>query len=251
MIPHITSLQHNLVKHSVKLRENRAYRHEQRTLILYGNKLIKEVCKVCPAKRIWVSNQAQVDYYIRLAQEIILTSEEVIKKMAGVISAKEVAAEVPLPQLTLPNELKYLLVLDGLSDPGNIGTLIRTALALGWDAIYLIGNSVDPFNDKAIRAAKGATFHIPLLSGSHKELLQLVENHQLTLLAADSNGTEPFSLKKGLTKIALVLGNESHGPSPAIKDHSQVITIPMVDKVDSLNVAIAGSILLYNLRHFV
>jgi TrmH family RNA methyltransferase len=137
-------------------------------------------------------------------------------------------------------------VLDRISDPGNLGTLLRTALALGWEGAFLTPHSADPFNDKAIRASKGACFFLPLQEGSYEELEELLKENQITAYVADLKGTSLPNLKVK-HPLALILGNESLGPSAWAKQHGSAISIPMKKDVESLNVASAGAILMYEL----
>ncbi len=139
---------------------------------------------------------------------------------------------------------KYFLILDSLSDPGNLGTLFRTALALGWDGIWLTPGTVDPFNDKALRAARGATFCLPFAWKTREEIIEATKKGALTLYTADIEG-KPLHTISPRPPLALILSSESHGPQ---NWPSEKITIPMQPHVESLNVASSGAILLYTLR---
>jgi RNA methyltransferase, TrmH family len=149
-----------------------------------------------------------------------------------------------MPPLGNLNNKNFILALDGISDPGNLGTILRTALALGWDGVFITSNSTDPFNEKALRAAKGATFRLPILCGSWEELEQLIKKNNLHVFIADMQGS---ALNKEViqTPLVLILGNEAHGASAFLKKHYHSISIPISDKMESLNVAIAGGILMH------
>ena len=140
-----------------------------------------------------------------------------------------------------------IVVLDALADPGNVGTILRTAVALGWDGAFLTPNTADPFNDKALRAARGAPLFLPLRQGSLEELTELVRSNKMTVYVADVEGKElqEASFKKPL---ALVLGHETLGPSAQAKELGQAITIPMESSMESLNVASAAAIIMYQMR---
>jgi TrmH family RNA methyltransferase len=143
---------------------------------------------------------------------------------------------VQKPSFQQLNNKNKLIAFDGLQDPGNLGTLLRSALAFGFEGAILLNNCCDPFNDKALRAARGATFVLPL----QKEGIEEMSSYPL--LIADLEGKEPRQLPP-LQKFILVMGNEAHGPSKDLKGTK--ITLPMHNNVESLNVAIAGSILMY------
>jgi TrmH family RNA methyltransferase len=135
-------------------------------------------------------------------------------------------------------------VLDRVADPGNLGTLLRSAQAFGWDGVYLIDGCCDPFNDKALRAAKGATFALPYAQGSF-DRLQTLGSWQL--MVADLKGRPPEQVAVG-GPLALVLGNEAAGVQEAIRKQGTAVTLPTAAAVDSLNVSVAGGILMYLFR---
>lgn len=178
------------------------------------------------------------------AEEVFLTTPPVLKKLIGLPSYEPIAAEFPLPT---PSELEGagpLLVLDAIRDPGNMGTLLRTALGMGWQGVFLLPTCVDPFHDKVIRASRGALFQLPWRQGDWRELLLFQKKQALKLYVADIEGTP---LKKATldTKALLLLSNEARGVSEECKELGEKITIPMPGGTESLNVAVAGSILMF------
>jgi len=242
MVPRrITSLQHPIVKRLVKLRQEKSYREEEKRALVSGEKLVKEFAAAAPLKLFITDEEGAA----LPAEETIVVTPEILKKITGLVQPDGFAAEVPLPP---PADLKgknFLLVLDGLSDPGNVGTLLRTALALGWEGIILTEQSADPFNEKAIRAAQGAAFRLPLAVLSWQEAEKLLSRY--TVVVADLDGT-PLSETTVKKPLALVLGSESHGPSAEAKKCGRKVFIPMPGKTESMNVAAAGAILLYTLK---
>jgi len=247
MIKEISSLQHPLVKHLVKLRDNKEYRYQQRHVVISGVKIITEVCRQFPAKVLLTSG----DVPDISCEDLIKVPENIIRKIAGVKNPEYLIAEVSMPSVLMPikerfDDIQYLLVLDGIADPGNMGTLLRTALALGWSGVFILENSVDPFNDKALRAAKGATFRIPMIMGGWDSLMELVAKHRLTLFLADINGGEPCEM----SRVALVLGSEARGASEEARKLCRSVTIPMPGDMESLNVAVAGGILMHTIKGF-
>jgi len=239
MIPRqITSLQHPLVKDLVKLRQERDFREQEKNVLIVGTKLVTELAKHTPLK-ILITDR---EFPNLSATETFLATPEILKKITGLQTPEGIAAVVSLPA---PADLKNcnpLLILDGISDPGNVGTLLRTALGLGWKGVFLTPGSADPFNEKAIRAAKGATFRLPLRSGTWEEL----SLQDKTVFVADLHG-QPLEKAPKKEKIALILGNETHGPSAHAKKIGVPISIPMASAMESLNVASAGAILMYAL----
>ncbi|MBI5274786.1 MAG: RNA methyltransferase [Chlamydiales bacterium] len=184
---------------------------------------------------------------------IYLTTEENIKKISGVAHPEKIIAEVCIPPFQSLHEKNKIIVLDSLQDPGNVGTLMRSALAFGFDGMYLIEPIVDPYNDKVIRSSKGAVFSLPLQRGSLDDFIKWALTTRATIFRADLKGKTMEDISSNPTHCTiLILGNESKGIDDAIKQISIPITIPISDKTESLNVAIAGSILMYSLgQHHV
>lgn len=231
----ITSLQNPLVKHLVKLRKNSDYRFDTESILVEGKKLVSE----CSGIITLISTDS-------LTPGATIVSPEVFAKISGMKSPEGVAAEVKMPKAAEWKKLERLLVLDGISDPGNLGTLFRTALALGWQGVFLLNNCCDVYNDKALTAARGASLRLPFRKGSWDELNQLLQQFKLTPFVADLEG-ESVDKIKSMESVVLILGNEAHGPSEETLKRCKPITIP-INGIESLNVAIAGGILMYELR---
>lgn len=140
-----------------------------------------------------------------------------------------------------------LLLLDGLQDPGNVGTLIRAAWAFGVDAVIALEGSVDPWNPKAVRAAAGASFHTQIARAHWAEVRPWLEEQGIEILAADVGGDDVRSFQGG-GAWALAVGNEGAGVRPDIAAAAtESLAIPMPGGAESLNAGVAGSILLYSL----
>lgn len=240
----ITSLQNSLVKHLVKLRTDREYRYEQQSIIIEGIKPVQEVGSFI--KKLFFTESTDVSQ-LNVPEKWVV-SESVMNKISGMTSPEGIVAEVSMPPFSSLKGLSFVLALDGINDPGNLGTLLRTALALGWQGVYILSTSCDPFNEKAIRAARGAHFRIPISMGNAEQLMALAKENHLDGWVADLNGTLPENIKSNKGTL-LVLGNEAHGASEEIKQFCSKVTIPMPGEMESLNVAIAGGILMYLLRN--
>lgn len=245
----ISSVQNSLVKHLVKLRTNHDFRKETGSVLLEGATLIKEVCRDQEPIRLLVSHPEAIPKELKRFP-YQLTTEEVIKKIAGSLHPEGIVAEVKLPPPAPFQSLKKLLVLDKISDPGNLGTLLRTALAFAWDGVFLIKGGCDPFNDKTLRASKGALFRLPYREGSWQEASEWISKFHLTPYAADLAGQSIGSIDQK-APLAMVLGNESQGISDEIKEACTCVTIPMRGAMESLNVAVAGGIIMHRLSEEV
>jgi RNA methyltransferase, TrmH family len=242
----ITSLQHPLIKHFVKLREDKEYRYEQKRVVISGVKMIRELSRQFPLRTLLIGEGLPLSETPR-ADTIFSVPSQILKKVTGLENPEPIAAEIDMPTFSDFSPCTYLLVLDGISDPGNLGTLLRTAKALGWEGAFITQGSTDPYNDKAIRSAKGATFTLPWIKGTWGELSLLLEKNKMTLLAADAKG-KPLKSCSLPPPIALALGNEAHGLNDTLKKRAELLAIPMHEGMESLNVATAGAILMYSLR---
>jgi len=141
-----------------------------------------------------------------------------------------------------------LLVLDALQDPGNVGTILRTAEALGVDATVALPGTVDLWNAKVVRGAMGASFRHPAFHVTTDDLFAFVEANGVELWGADTTG-EPVDGVTPPAKLALAVGNEGAGLSSSLRERvTRSVSLPIAGAVESLNVAVATGILLYQLR---
>ena len=164
----------------------------------------------------------------------------------GVIAIAE-TPEHSFAQLTGKKSLR-LLVLDAVQDPGNVGTILRTAAALGANATVALPGTVDIWNAKVIRAAMGASFHHPAFHTTVESLIGFLENENAQLWGADAAG----EAVDGITppdRLALAVGNEGAGLSSSMRAHvKRLVSLPISGAVESLNVSVATGILLYQLK---
>lgn len=161
----------------------------------------------------------------------------------GILAVAE-ARETSLAELRLAGAARVLL-LDAVQDPGNVGTLIRSAAAFGAVAVARLPGTADPWNPKAVRASAGATFRIPMVRAEEDALAPWLEREGATLYAADASG-EPAGAVDFAERAVLAVGNEGAGLSERVASlAARVVAVPIVGPVESLNVSVAGGILLY------
>jgi TrmH family RNA methyltransferase len=141
-----------------------------------------------------------------------------------------------------------VVVLDGVQDPGNVGTLLRTAFALGCPGAVLLKGTADPANPKALRAAAGASFRLPLAVASDEQLAAWLKRNGIVLWVSDAAGT-PIRRLAAPARLAVVVGNEGAGVRPAVTalSHDRV-AIPLARGAESLNVAVAAGIILHEVQ---
>jgi len=241
----LISLQHPFIKYLVSIRLEKNFRRQEKKVLISGIKMVQEFSSSNSyIETLLVQEGSSLCFP---SKETIVVSYEILKKITGNVHPEPVAALGPLPDFQDLSGVSYLLALDGVSDPGNLGTLLRSALALGWGGAYLLENTCDPFNEKALRAAKGATFRLPLAQGSWNAFTEMADQNSFQVFVADIEGNNIRHTTSSLP-IALLLSRESQGIREGMKKKFPKITIPIEKKMESLNVAIAGAILLYELR---
>jgi TrmH family RNA methyltransferase len=240
----ISSPQNSLVKYLVHLRENKQFRAQQGRVLITGEKLVKELAMHVHVHRIFVLHPLNQN----TTAEVITVTGQVLKKITGLPTPEGIAAEVSLPLSSALQGRAPILVLDAIRDPGNLGTLLRTALALNWAGAFFLPSCVDYFSDKVIRSSRGALFKLPWREGNWEELENLKHQENLKAFVADLNGT-PLTSQVPERKALLLLSNESKGTSTQAKQFGQKVTIPLTGDMESLNVAIAGGILMYYLKN--
>ncbi|NLL17535.1 MAG: RNA methyltransferase [Clostridia bacterium] len=149
-------------------------------------------------------------------------------------------------ELTMADNPLWLVV-DGLQDPGNLGTIVRTAVAAGVDGLLITKQTVDVYNDKTLRSTMGAIFRTKLLQGVMAEdVVAYCKKFSLPIVVADPRGERPYYQYDFTKGMALVIGSENQGPGPVLTEHADVrVTIPMPGQMESLNAAVAAGILLY------
>lgn len=251
----LTSLQNPLIKQLRKLHRSKE-RHDQGRFLLEGTHLIEEACAVhYPLSVVCCTPDWQASHprlWKRLAQQaerLELVSEAVLAAIATTVHPDGIVATAPRPAPTLlfDRPLTLGLALETLQDPGNLGTIIRTAAAAGVDGLWLSADSVDLDHPKALRASAGQWFRLPMAVSA--DLPSTVQHyHAVGVQIIATLPTAPQTYwEADLTKPSLLLmGNEGSGLSPelaAIAD--MAVRIPLAAGVESLNVAIATALILY------
>jgi TrmH family RNA methyltransferase len=182
-----------------------------------------------------------------LAITLEMVEESELEKLADTQHPQGIIAVVRAPCWALSDikvKMGPVLVLDGVQDPGNTGTMLRTALGLGAAGIIALPGTVEVTNPKVLRGSMGAVFRLPWVELGMEDFLSWVRKEKVTLLAAATDG-DPISGMDIRLPAAIVLGNEGAGLSPMIKTAGRAVSIPMSRGAESLNVAVAAGILLY------
>lgn len=184
--------------------------------------------------------------------EVAEVSEKDFRSAAETESPQGVIAIGEIPERSLQTlEIRSscrLLVLDGVQDPGNVGTIVRTAAALGATGTVALPGTVDLWNPKVIRSSMGAQFVHPAFHATPAELFAFLDSSRVELWCADKGG-EPLDAAAAPERLAIALGNEGSGLSAEIRSAAhKTVSLPIASTVESLNVAVAAGIILYQLR---
>lgn len=244
----LTSRQNPLCAHLRKLAGPSKYRREAGEYLADGRKLWEEAVRWnAPIRRLVTTPETAVD--IPTGVEHTVVTPELMAYLSPMESPQGFLFTVALPEpepAALTGE-RYL-ALDGLQDPGNVGTIWRTADALGADGLLLLNHCADPYGPKTVRATMGACFRLPAWEVTLEELQGLLRERDLPLYAA---ALEPGSLDiraAELNRGAVVVGNEGHGVSRTVLDACQgTVIIPMRARCESLNAAAAAAVILWEM----
>jgi len=248
----ITSLTNQRVKNWKKLLSKNGRKKAQQ-YIIEGYHLIEEaLASDVDIDELISNNERDLDE-IAVSAEVkkILITDEIMKEISDTESSQGVFATVAIPEEG--GELSYeipLLLLESVQDPGNVGTLIRTADAAGFEGVILGKGTVDAYNPKALRSAQGSHFHINIIEGDLDYWLEELKEQDVPVYGTALTG-ESVSYREidsDLT-FALMVGNEGNGISNHFLNKTkQNLHIPMKGQAESLNVAIAAGILMFSLH---
>lgn len=238
----ITSKDNNRVKAVRKLHKKKE-RDKNRQYLIEGEHLVE----------VALSSEAEIDEIFILDgitfdldfKNITVTTvnESVMKSLSTLVTPPGILAVVNEANMNVDSN--RVLILDGIQDPGNLGTLIRTADAFNFKHIVMSNDTVDAYNDKVLRSAQGSHFHVKLERTDLKHFLQSFEGKVLTTSLAGEETSK--SVKE--EKLALILGNEGKGVSEEIQQEANtLVRITMPGHAESLNVAVAGGILMHEFK---
>lgn len=250
----ITSAQNSKIQQVRRLAAKRREREAAALYIAEGIRLVEEAalhtadCEYL----LWCGPlSARAEALVRNFTEKGVPAEEIdprlMESIAGTDSPQGVLAVMRMRPLPLPDSADFVILADGIQDPGNLGTLFRTAAAAGADAVLLMPGCADEFSPKVIRSGMGTHFRLPVIrmewDAAGKWLRSLPG---MRILAADSDGGIPCWKTDMTGPTALVIGSEANGPCDrALELADARVLIPMPGQVESLNAAVAAGILIF------
>ena len=238
----IESLDNNKIKNIRKLKDKK-YRDSKKLFLVEGEHLVLEAYKSGCLKEVILCNR-EIDLDI----EKIYVSEKVINSLSELPSKVDIIGVCTIKDNKLDLN-SNILILDGVQDPGNLGTIIRSAVAFNIKNIVLSKTCVDIYNTKVLRSAQGMNFHLNIVRDDLVKTINKLKSNNYIIYGTDViNGIDIKNVKKTM-KYAIIMGNEGNGISREVKNIvDKNIYINMNDKCESLNVAVSASIILYELN---
>ena len=238
----ITSKSNPIVKHIRGLKEKK-FRREFGEFIIEGEKMVRESLSSSFERVITIVSENYRGETYSLDTETV--SEDVFATLSDEKTPQGILSVLKIPKRDLLPCNEKCLLLDGIADPGNMGAIIRTANAAGYQKIYLAG-CTDPYAPKSVRSSMSGIFFVELYFGTREEILDIVK---LPLLAADMSGVNVFDYRAPKA-FMLAIGNEANGLSDFVRNSAdQIVSIPMAHTQESLNAAISAGILMYTLQY--
>lgn len=251
----LTGLQNPMVKAVAELKQKK-YRQQQGLFLAEGLRTVEEAVRYGAVQSIFYTaieddrTRAVLEEAAAKQIKLVCVSDKVLKKITDTETPQGIIAVCEMRSKRLDDFLasgKMLLVLDRVTDPGNIGTMLRTADAAGVGGLLLLQGCADIYAPKTVRASMGSLFHLPVLSGLSEELLvQAARKAGYELLVTCLDGADNLYKADLKGRLAFVMGNEANGVSPALLAAADKrVFIPMQGRAESLNVAMAAGIVMF------
>jgi|Deesub1362A_J573_1020465.scaffolds.fasta_scaffold01703_8 TrmH family RNA methyltransferase len=247
----ITSTQNPRVKWVRALKDKRQARWDEGRFLLEGSRLAYEalateapVDLVLHTENLRPRERGLVNSLLRRGAQGLLVSPGVMKACSSLDTPPGILLVVRFPLVPAAREPGFVLVADGLADPGNLGTLLRSAWAAGVEQIYVTRGSVDPYHPRVVRGAMGAHLHLPIAVLHREEARAALEG--LDVWVAMAGEGEPYTHVDWTRPVALIIGGEARGAKGWLDlPRARAVHIPMPGAADSLNAAMAGTLLLF------
>ena len=228
-------------------------RESNNLLLVEGRRLIEQLIQMQVLfRKIWatedfINKNVNLVSLIQSETELDSISNQDLKKITSTNHPSGIISVLKPPKGDLKKINHEIIILDNIADPGNLGTIFRTANWFGINDILLSEECVDPYNPKVIRSAMGAHFRMNIISGKIDQYIKILQSNDFQIIAAELNTKDSIkNFKLNADKWALVMGSEAHGLSESVsKLVTRKIKIPQVGEIESLNVSVACGIFLY------
>jgi TrmH family RNA methyltransferase len=248
----ITSSQNSKIKLVRSLLGRAKERREAGAFVVEGVRLVEEAFNnhwefqfALYDETVSERGRSQVEGLRSRGVDVEIVSESLMKTLSETESPQGLLGVLEFTHLPMPESPNFILIPDQIRDPGNLGTLLRSAAATGVQAVLIPPETTDAFAPKVVRSGMGAHFRLPIHSMTWEEIGQVSESAHLQMYIADMNG--PSCWETDLHQpLALIVGGEAEGASEAARKlANRQISIPMMGKVESLNAGVAGSVLMF------
>lgn len=239
----ITSLTNAKVKQWAKYKEKK-HRDADKKFLIEGEHLLQEAHQAGLIECILVEKGKDAPY---AQYPVYVVTKEILKKLTDSVSGNWIMAvcTYPTPKESLSDKI---VMLDGVQDPGNVGTILRTALSFSYQTIILSKNAVDVYNEKVIRSTQGALFHMNIIRAELLPTIQDLKNEGYRIFATSLHDAKPLSDVVPIKRHVLIMGNEGKGVSEEVLHQSDENVYIEMDTFESLNVAVAAGICMYTFK---
>lgn len=248
----INSITNETITKYRKLKDKK-FRIEENLYIVEGLRMVSDAVALNQNIKALFIDKAKFDKFESLAgkiegaAEVFLVSEKVLNSLSDTVNSQGIIAALELKKREIKPPENNVLILDGISDPGNLGTIIRTAAAFNYLDIYLAG-CADIYSPKVIRSTMSGIFLVNVYEADSGEIIEVLKKENYKIVCADLNG-EDISGFKASGRFALVIGSEANGiRKEFIQACDSIITIAMRENVESLNAAVSAAIIMHKLK---
>jgi TrmH family RNA methyltransferase len=249
----ITSTSNPKVKQIRSLQARRKARWQEKRYVVEGQRMAQEIIKagiapelVLHTEHLSAKGRGLINRLARLGAGVELVSDEVMSACSQAETAPGLLAVLPIPELKPPEHNDLVVILDHVGDPGNLGTILRTAVAAGASSVYLTEGTVDPYNPKVVRGGMGAHLHIPVGFFNPGPIGAQLEG--LTLWIAEQKQGVPYYEVDWREPVALAIGSEARGVGEELRSVSHgSVRIPMQGEIESLNAGVAAGVVLFEI----
>ena len=232
----------NLTNADIKNLKDKKYRRDNGLFIVEGDKFCLDLKKY----NIEILYTITTDKNLKNMPNIEVVSEKMFNSLSSTVTSQNIICVCKIKK-HLINSVGNSLILDNVQDPGNVGTLVRSAVAFGFNDIYCVGGA-DPYSEKVIRSSAGTILNARIHTCSFEEIEQSKNLIADSFMVADMDGENLNKLKPPQQKIAIIVGNEGQGVSDEFLSLADIkVSIPMLPAVESLNAGVAGSIVMQKL----
>lgn len=251
-IINITSTSNETIKYFISLNDKKTRMNAKR-FIVEGYHLVNEASKTNLLEAVISSDEKELKKINNVKRYLV--NDAIINKIATTKNPQNILGIVKMLDHNITNLVPIikenktkLIMLDDVNDPGNLGTIIRTAAGLGYDGIIMSPNTVDLYNEKVIRSTQGVMFKIPIIKSNLQEVIKLLKKEKVFCIGTALTNAKDVKHITKKDKFAICLGNEAKGISKEVLDSmDENVRIAMKNDVESLNVSIAAGIIMYEM----